>query len=66
MMFCQKAVNHMMSRMEKRLIELMGQEAYAEFAKEIAKEAFAIEVDNMDDGKFKDFCIENFGEITSD
>lgn len=66
MVFCQKAVNHMMNRLEKRLIELMGKEAYAEFAKEIAKEAFAIEVDNMNDGEFKDFCIENFGDITGD
>jgi hypothetical protein len=49
--------------MEEKLIELMGQEAYTEFAVKIAREGFRKEVEGMADGDFKNFVIENFDKI---
>lgn len=59
-----KATLHMISKMEAKLRELMGEKAYAEFAVQIAKESFLIDVTTMKDGDFKDFVMENFDEIT--
>lgn len=56
----------MMKRMEEYLIELIGHDAYEEFSKEIAKEAFRMEIDDMPEGEFKDFCNEQFDLVTSD
>lgn len=53
-----------MKKMEEKLIELMGHEAYAEFSTKIAKEGFRAEIEGMAEGEFKDFCIENFDDIT--
>lgn len=50
-------------KMEEKLRELMGDEAYMEFAKETAKEAFRNEVEGMADCEFKDFVIENLQQI---
>ena len=55
---------NVMKKMEEKLIELMGQEAYTEFSIGIAKEAFREEVDGMEDSDFKNFCKEYFDEIT--
>ena len=54
---------YVMKKMEEKLIELMGKEAFAEFVKEIAKEGFRREVDGMADGEFKNFCKEYFDDI---
>ena len=53
-----------MKKMEEKLIELMGKDAYAEFATEIAREGFRMEVNGMADGEFKYFCQEYFDDIT--
>ena len=55
--------NYMLKKMEEKLIELMGQEAYAEFSVQIAREGFRKEVEGMEDGDFKNFVIENFDKI---
>ena len=53
-----------MKKMEEKLIELMGQEAYSKFSVEIAREGFRHEIDGMEDSDFKNFIMENFDEIT--
>ena len=55
--------NYMLKKMEEKLIELMGQEAYIEFSVQIAREGFRKEVEGMEDGDFKNFVIENFDKI---
>lgn len=55
---------YVMKQMEAKLIELMGEEAYSAFSREIAKEGFRKEIDGMEDGDFKNFVIEHFDEIT--
>lgn len=54
----------LLEKHEKKLIELMGEEAYYEWAVAIAKEAFLIEIEGMADSPFKDFVISHFDEIT--
>lgn len=56
----------MIKRFEEKLKELMGEAEYMEFSKEVAKEAFFAECTDLPDGEFKDFCIDNFGYVTSD
>lgn len=55
---------YVMKAMESKLIELMGREAYAKFAAEIAREGFRKEVEGMADGDFKNFIMDNFDNIT--
>jgi len=56
--------DYLLKKMEEKLIELMGKEAYTEFSVQIAREGFRKEVDGMADGDFKNFVIENFDKIT--
>ena len=51
-------------KMEKKLIELMGKEAYSEFSTSVAKEVFRSEIEGMAESGFKDFLIEHFDQIT--
>ena len=51
-------------RMEEKLIELMGAEAYEEFAKETAREAFLEEVKEMPESDFKAVTMNNIERIT--
>lgn len=60
----EKAMIQIMKRMEEKLKEFMTEQEYMEFSTKIAREAFAIMVDDMADSDFKDFCQENFEEIT--
>ena len=59
-----KGMMHIIKRFEEKLRELMAEQEYQEFSTRVAKEAFAIEIDEMPDGDFKDFCQDNFLEIT--
>lgn len=61
-----KVMTHMMKRMEDKLRELMGEEAYTEFSKELAKEAFRKEVEGMADSEFREFTLANFDDITAE
>lgn len=54
------------NKMEAKMIELMGIEEYNKFATEAAKECFREEINAMEDGHFKDFCLANFDVITRD
>ena len=49
---------YMIKKMEEKLLELMGQEAYNEFAMEVAKEGFKQEINGMAESGFKNFCLE--------
>ena len=55
---------YIMKRMEEKLIELMGTEAYLEFSKEITKEEFGKYINSWFDCEFKDFINEHFDQIT--
>lgn len=51
--------------MENLLIQYMGEEAYHKWSTGLAKELFAAELNDMEDSDFKQFCIENFENITN-
>lgn len=57
---------YVLNAYEKKLKELMGENDYHEFAKEVAKEGFKEEINGMADSDFKNFCLENFDKITED
>lgn len=42
------------------------EDGFISYSHEIAKETFMREVDNMGDSDFKDFCINNFEQITGE
>lgn len=54
----------LLEKHEKKLIELMGAEAYYEWSVTIAKEAFLSEIERMADSSFKNFVLDHFDEIT--
>lgn len=62
----EKYLSMMIKRMEEKLKELMGEEEYIKFSREVAKETFFAECSDLPEGDFKDFCIDNFQFITSD
>lgn len=51
---------------EEKLKELMTQVEFKTFSVEVAKKVFRAEIEGMKDGDFKDFCIDNFDNITGD
>ena len=59
-----KGLLYMINRMDAKLRDYMTAEEYAAFSKEIAKEAFRIDIEDMEDNGFKAFVIEHFDEIT--
>ena len=61
-----KIMMRAIKRMEDKLIELMGEEAYTEFATKIATEAFREEVEGMEDDEFRELTLANFDDITAE
>ncbi len=57
-------LNFVMQRMEMKLRELLGDDEYMKFSKEVALDCFKLDVESMPDGDFKTFCLENMEEIT--
>ena len=51
---------------EEKLKELMTQVEFKTFSVEVAKKVFRAEIEGMKDDDFKDFCIDNFDNITGD
>lgn len=49
---------------EKKLIELMGMDAFMAYSTEIAKDLFAQEICEMPDSDFKEKTLDNFDLIT--
>lgn len=62
----ENAMRYLIDRMEEKLKEYMTEEDYAAFIKEIAKEAFRMDVEAMEECDFKEFAIANFDRITGD
>lgn len=54
----------LLNRMEDKMVELMGGEAYSVWATETARDMFRQSVEDMEDGEFKDFILENLEQIT--
>lgn len=57
--------NWFVTKMEEKLVELMGAEEYDRWSTEVAKEAFRKAVDEMPECEFKDFCNSHFDKIVS-
>lgn len=55
---------YIMKEIERKLIELMGEKEYVKWSCQVAKAAFRKEVENMPEGDFKDFILENIDAIT--
>lgn len=55
---------NLLNRMEDKLVELMGGKAYSVWAAETARDMFRQSVEDMEDGDFKDFVLENLEQIT--
>ena len=53
----------MMREMEKKLKEVLTEDEYKKFSEELAKKTWKWEVEQMPDGKFKQFCIDKMDEI---
>ena len=62
----EKTQVHLISMYEKKLESLMGPAEYMAFATRAAKECFRLEIEDMADGEFKDFCLENLEKIVVD
>ena len=60
----EKAILYIMKRMEAKLQDLLTAEEYHKFSEEVAKEAFRMDVEDMQGGDFKSFILENFDLIT--
>lgn len=58
-------LNFVVQRMEMKLRELLGDDKYMEFSKEVALDCFKFDVESMPDGEFKTFCLENMENITT-
>lgn len=60
----ENAMQYLIKRLDEKLKEYMTAEEHAAFSIEIAKEAFRIDVESMEDGDFKEFALANFDRIT--
>lgn len=57
---------YVIKAMEEMLKMYMGEDAYKEFSNKVAKEGFRLEVEDMADGDFKQFVLDNFDTITAE
>ena len=55
--------NYISKRQDEKLKEILTAKQYDEFVKQVGRELFEIDLDNMPDCDFKDFCKENMGMI---
>lgn len=62
----EKGDTYLIGKMEAKLQELMTKEDFTAFILKITKDAFRIESEDMEDGEFKDFVLENFDKITEE
>ena len=64
-MFTKQQLLKLCKRYEEKLKRLMKPVDYRKFINDCAIEMFKDEIENIEDGDFKDFIIEHFDEITS-
>lgn len=55
--------HEVIKRLEAKLQELMGKDEAVAFIKQTCNEAFQIEIESLEDGGFKQFCLENLDKI---
>lgn len=60
----EKLLGLMLKMYDEKLQSLMTKEGYMEFVKQVAKETFAAEINDLEDGDLKQFCLDNFDIIT--
>ena len=56
-------IMYVVKEYEKKLKELMG-ESFTEFSREVCKQGFRKEMEQMAESEFKDFILDNFDDIT--
>lgn len=59
----EQRLNKIVLEYEQKLAELMPDDEYWEFVSGIARKLFREEIDEMADGEFKDFVLENYRNI---
>lgn len=64
-MFTKQQLLKLCERYEEKLKRLMKPVDYRKFINDCAIEMFKDEINNIEDGDFKDFIIEHFDEITN-
>ena len=59
----EKAFVFIIDEMGKKLAEFMTRAEYEEFCAEVARKAFLHDVEDMEDGDFKEFILANINEV---
>ena len=62
--FNEEAILYTCNVYEKKLKELMGEEAFIQFSLEVAKDMFFNSIKDIEDFNFRNFCLDNFDLIT--
>ena len=57
------AISHLFNKMDDKLRELMPEEEYKAFMKDASREALRADIEAMDDGPQKEFCIQKFEKL---
>lgn len=59
----EKAMMHVIRQYENKLREILSPEDFGDFVVKCARESFKIEIEEMEAGEFRDFCLDNFDGI---
>ena len=59
----EKYLTFVLKQYENKLKEYMTDEEYFEFATEVSREGFKMEVESLEEGEFKNLILENFNKI---
>jgi len=59
----EKALVFIIDEMGKKLEEFMERTDYEAFCVDVARKAFMMEVNDMEDGDFKEFILSNINEV---
>lgn len=65
-MFSEEFYMYVIKEYERKLKEYMSEDEYTRFSIWVSKNGFRQEVENMEDGEFKNFILENFDTITNE
>lgn len=60
-----KAMHKAMNKMSNKLHSLMSDSDFLDFNTAIARQAFRMEIEDMEDGEFKDYLLRDFEKITA-
>ena len=62
----EKQLNYILNAYERELKKRMEPEEFHEFMIRTSKELFRMDIDDLPEGDFKDFCNEQFDVITQE